>query len=69
MRHLIMIGAQDNEEIRERASEICRLPVKGYGTTEFNLSDARLQALVDGGSSAVKAHLQARGLSGVAAAG
>jgi len=64
-----MLGAQDNQEIRERASEICRLPVKGYGTTEFNMSDARLHALVDGGSNAVKAHLQTRALSGAAAGG
>ena len=64
-----MMGAQDNEEIRQRASEICRLPVKGYGTTEFNMSDGRLEALVEGGSNAVKAHLQARDLSGAAAAG
>ena len=57
-----MMGAQDNDEIRQRASEICRLPVKGYGTTEFNMADARLKALVDGGASAVQAHLQARSL-------
>lgn len=57
-----MMGAQDNQEMRQRASEICRLPVKGYGTTEFNMSDTRLKALVDGGSNALKAHLQARGL-------
>jgi NTE family protein len=64
-----MMGAQDNDEIRQRASEICRLPVKGYGTTEFNMSDARLQSLVDAGSSAVQAHLQARGLSAAASTG
>jgi len=64
-----MMGAQDNDEIRQRASEICRLPVKGYGTTEFNMADARLKALVDGGASAVIAHLQSRGLEGAAAAG
>lgn len=58
-----MMGAQDNEEIRRRSAEICRLPVKGYGTTEFAMAPAKLQALVDGGRDALRAHLQARGLS------
>ena len=30
-------------------SEICRLPAKGYGTTEFDINDARKQALIDAG--------------------
>lgn len=58
-----MMGAQDNEEIRNHKSEVCRLPVKGYGTTEFNMPDAKLKALVDGGRDALVAHLKARGLS------
>jgi NTE family protein len=57
-----MMGAQDNEEMRQHASEICRLPVKGYGTTEFDMPDARLQALVQGGRTALEAHLQSRNL-------
>ena len=57
-----MMGAQDNAEIRRRAAEICRLPVQGYGTTEFNMSDQRLAALVRGGYDAVIAHLNQRGL-------
>jgi hypothetical protein len=36
--------------------EICRLPAKGYGTTEFDMSDARLQALIDAGRQAMKAY-------------
>ena len=55
-----MMGAQDNQEIRQRASEVCRLPVKGYGTTEFNMPDAKLQALVEAGRSAMVTHLQSR---------
>ena len=58
-----MMGAQDNEEMRQHASEICRLPVKGYGTTEFDMPDPRLQALVDAGRAAVEAHLQSRNLA------
>jgi NTE family protein len=57
-----MMGAQDNEEMRQHASEICRLPVKGYGTTEFNMSDDRLRSLVAGGQSALEAHLRSRNL-------
>ncbi len=57
-----MMGAQDNAEMRAHAAEICRLPVKGYGTTEFNMADAKLQALVEGGRGALAAHLRARNL-------
>ena len=58
-----MMGAQDNEEIRVHAGEICRLPVKGYGTTEFAMPDAKLKALVDAGGDAVAAHLKSRNLA------
>lgn len=58
-----MMGAQDNEEMRRRASEICRLPVKGYGTTEFDMPEPRLRALVDGGRNALLTHLQGRNLA------
>ncbi len=55
-----MMGAQDNDEMRQHAGEICRLPVKGYGTTEFNMSDQRLAALVEGGRAALREHLANR---------
>ena len=58
-----MMGAQDNQEIRDHASEICRLPVQGYGTTEFDMPDAKLQALVAAGEAAVEAHLRNRNLA------
>lgn len=58
-----MMGAQDNEEIRQHAAEICRLPVKGYGTTEFDMPDAKLQALVLAGQTTMEAHLQSRNLA------
>ena len=63
-----MMGAQDNEEMRQHASEICRLPVKGYGTTEFDMPDAKLQALVEAGRRAVEAHLRSRNLASAASA-
>jgi NTE family protein len=55
-----MMGAPDNAEMRQHEEEICRLPVKGYGTTEFSMSDQRLAALVEGGRDAMKAHLASR---------
>jgi len=51
--------------MRAHTSEICRLPVKGYGTTEFNMPEAKLNALVKGGHDAVSAHLKARNLAAV----
>lgn len=35
--------------------EVCRLPARGYGTTEFDLSPARFDALVEGGRRATAA--------------
>jgi len=58
-----MMGAQDNDEIRAHASEVCRLPVKGYGTTEFDMPDAKLKALVDTGNASLVAHLKSRNLA------
>ncbi len=58
-----MMGARDTEEMRQHASEICRLPVKGYGTTEFDMPDAKLQALIEAGRSALEIHLQTRNLA------
>ncbi len=62
-----MMGAQDNQEIRDHASEICRLPVQGYGTTEFDMPDAKLQALVSAGRAALEAHLRGRDLAQMSA--
>lgn len=58
-----MMGAQDNDQIRARAGEVCRLPVKGYGTTEFDMADDKLHALVEGGRQAVLEHLRSRNLA------
>ena len=64
-----MMGAQDSDEMRQHAMEVCRLPVKGYGTTEFDMADAKLKALVDAGRDAVTAHLMNRELAIPAQAG
>jgi NTE family protein len=58
-----LTGARDNDEIRARATEICRLPVKGCGTTEFDMPEEKLKALVLGGYTATMEHLRKRGLA------
>jgi predicted acylesterase/phospholipase RssA len=57
-----LTGANDNSEIRSHEAEICRLPAKGYGTTEFEMSQDRLNALVEAGRTAMHAHLATRDL-------
>ena len=58
-----MMEASDNAQIWAHTSEVCRLPVKGVGTTEFDMSDSKLAALVAGGHQAMMGYLTARGLS------
>lgn len=50
---LFVMGAHQNE--------ICRLPAKGYGTTEFNMSDERVALLVTAGREAAKTCLNKLG--------
>lgn len=49
-----MSEAHDLASIQTHKDKICRLPAKGYGTTEFDMSDARLQALINAGEKAMK---------------
>ena len=49
-----MTTAHDKLAIKAHEKEICRLPAKGYGTTEFDMSDRRLQALIKAGRKAMK---------------
>ena len=58
-----MMGAQDNAEMRAHASEICRLPVRGYGTTEFDMPDEKMAALVKAGHDITVQHLKGRRLA------
>ncbi len=55
-----MTGAQDNAQIRLHEREICRVPAMGYGTTEFDMDEARLSALIEGGRQAMARHLAQR---------
>jgi predicted acylesterase/phospholipase RssA len=52
-----MLSASDRSEIKAHEKEVCHLPAKGYGTTEFDMSPKRMNALVDGGRKAMKQYL------------
>jgi predicted acylesterase/phospholipase RssA len=49
--------AHDKMVIDEYASLVARLPAAGYGTTEFDMSDERREALVDAGRTAMALYL------------
>ena len=48
-----MTNAHDSFNVEAHKDEICRLPAGGYGTTEFDMSDKRLQALINAGRKAM----------------
>jgi hypothetical protein len=48
--------------MRTHPNLICHLPVKGYGTTEFRMSQDRMNLLIDGGRKAMTAYLTQQGL-------
>lgn len=54
-----MTDAHDKFAIAEHQDEVCRLPAKGYGTTEFDMNDNRLQALIEAGRAAMTNYLAA----------
>jgi NTE family protein len=58
-----MTGARDNALIDHFSAEVCRLPAKGYGTTEFDMPKTKIDSLVQAGRDAMKAHLAGRGLA------
>lgn len=43
---------------------VCSLPAKGYETMDFNMSDHRVQALINAGNTAMQGYLAARGIGG-----
>lgn len=51
--------AHDKMVIEEFEHLVVRLPAQGYGTTEFDMSDARRTALVEAGRSAMAAYFDA----------
>ena len=58
-----MMQAHDRAIMQKYPDQICHLPAKGYGTTEFDMDDARREALIQAGREAMRQYL---GLSGVA---
>lgn len=58
-----MMGAADNAELRRRAVEVCRLPVRGFSVLEFDMTDDRRNALLEAARTAMRRHLQLRGLA------
>lgn len=57
-----LTNAHDRFTIERHGKEVCRLPANGYGTSEFDMSDNRLNAIISAGKKAMKEHLDARGL-------
>lgn len=55
-----MSDAHDRFAIAAHEKEVCRLPAKGYGTTEFDMDDNRLQALLKAGQDAMRNYLDVR---------
>ena len=52
-----MLMAHDNAVIESFADLVVRLPAQGYGTVEFDMDDARRNALVQAGRRAMQAYL------------
>lgn len=50
-------GAHDKMVIEEYSHLVVRLPAQGYGTTEFDMTDERRDALVNAGREAMKIYL------------
>jgi NTE family protein len=48
-----MTGSFDQRIIDTHGGEVCQLPAKGYGTTEFDMSDQRMTALIEAGRDAM----------------
>jgi predicted acylesterase/phospholipase RssA len=55
-----MTMAHDAASIELFEDHVVRLPAGGYGVVEFDMSDAKRQALVDAGRAAMKQYLAAR---------
>jgi predicted acylesterase/phospholipase RssA len=63
-----MSGARDHALLEEFSDQVCRLPAKGYGTTEFDMPKTKIDALVEAGRTAMRAHLTSRSLPSSVAA-
>ncbi len=50
--------AHDKQVIAGHQALVCRLPAQGYGTTEFDMSEARMNALIAAGRTAMSDYLR-----------
>jgi hypothetical protein len=50
-----LLGGHDQHVIDEHEHLACRLPAKGYGILEFDLSPERMAPIVDAGGAAMEA--------------
>ena len=53
-----MTGARDKNVIDAFEKLVVRLPAKGYGTVEFDMSDERRELLVEAGRTVMRAYLE-----------
>jgi len=53
----VMMGSSDADAIRNHPDAVCRIPVGGYGTTEFRMSSDRMTGLIDSGRNAMRGYL------------
>lgn len=51
-------GARDKSTIEAYQQYVCRLPVHGYGTLEFDLTSERMAPILQAGEAAMEAYLQ-----------
>lgn len=52
-----MMNARDKAAIKTHRKNVCHLPAKGVGTVEFDMSEARIESLIQAGSQAMKKYL------------
>ena len=52
-----MMNARDKAAIKTHRKNVCHLPAKGVGTVEFDMSEARIESLIQAGNNAMKKYL------------
>jgi predicted acylesterase/phospholipase RssA len=62
-----MMGSNDADAMRTHPNAVCRIPVGGYGTTEFRMSKVRMDALIESGRTAMRSYLNDAAARGIAA--
>ena len=55
-----MLSAHDKSVVEAHKYMVCRLPAKGYGTLEFELTSERMTPILKAGEAAMENHLQER---------